>query len=108
MQRGEIWTVAGGPDYSGKPRPMVIIQDDQFSETNSVTLCGLTTSVTEALFGRPLIRPSASNGLRSPSRLMVNKIATVPRSKLGYKIGRLDDYDVLQLNIHLKAFLGLV
>jgi mRNA interferase MazF len=39
---------------------------------------------------------------------MVDKIATVPRSKLGYKIGRLDDYDVLQLNIHLKAFLGLV
>jgi len=87
---------------------MVIIQDDQFSETSSITLCGLTTSVMEASFARLLLEPSALNGLRSPSRLMVDKIATVPRSKLGYRIGHLDDYDVLRLNSHLKSFLGLV
>ncbi len=108
MKRGEIWTVAGGPDYSGKPRPMVIIQDDQFSETNSITLCGLTTPVIEASFARLLLEPSPLNGLPSPSRLMVDKIATVPRSKLGYTIGRLDDHDVMRLNSHLKSFLGLV
>jgi mRNA interferase MazF len=86
---------------------MVIIQDDRFSGTNSVTLCGLTTSVIEAPFERPLIEPSALNGLRSASHLMIDKITTVPRSKLGYKIGRLDNDDVLRLSSHLKAFLGL-
>lgn len=30
MKRGEIWTVAGGKDYGGKPRPVLIIQDDRF------------------------------------------------------------------------------
>jgi mRNA interferase MazF len=31
MKRGEIWSVAGGGDYTNKPRPVVIVQDDQFS-----------------------------------------------------------------------------
>jgi mRNA interferase MazF len=29
MRRGEIWTVAGGGDYTGKPRPALILQDDR-------------------------------------------------------------------------------
>jgi mRNA interferase MazF len=87
---------------------MVIIQSDQFSETNSITLCGLTTSETEAPFARLLIQPSVLNGLLSPSRLMVDKIATVQRSKLGYHIGRLDNDDLTSLNSYLKTFLGLV
>ena len=38
MRRGEIWTVAGGADYTGKARPAVIVQDDRF-DTDSITLC---------------------------------------------------------------------
>jgi mRNA interferase MazF len=87
---------------------MVIIQSDQFSETSSITLCGLTTSETDAPFARLLIEPSVLNGLSSSSRLMVDKIATVPKSKLGYQIGRLDEPDLTSLNAHLKTFLGLV
>jgi mRNA interferase MazF len=86
---------------------MIIIQDDQFSETNSVTLCGLTTSAADAPFARLLIQPSPLNGLRSPSHLMVDKIATVPRSKLGGRVGRLGHEDLTGLNLHLRAFLGL-
>jgi mRNA interferase MazF len=86
LKRGEIWTVAGGADYVGKPRPMIIIQNDQFSETSSITLCGLTTHETDAQFVRFLIQPSAANGLRSPSRVMVDKIASVPKGKLGYRV----------------------
>jgi mRNA-degrading endonuclease toxin of MazEF toxin-antitoxin module len=26
MRRGDIWTVAGGRDYAGKPRPVVIVR----------------------------------------------------------------------------------
>ena len=33
MRRGDIWTVAGGKDYAGKPRPVVIVQDDSFDAT---------------------------------------------------------------------------
>ena len=37
MKRAEVWTVAGGPDYAGKPRPAVILQDDAFAGTASNT-----------------------------------------------------------------------
>ena len=43
MRRGDIWTVAGGKDYAGKPRPAVIVQDDSFDATDSITVCAFTT-----------------------------------------------------------------
>ena len=61
MRRGEIWTVAGGPDYAGKPRPAVILQDDAFDATRSVALCPLTSSDTEVSI-RPLITPPQKTG----------------------------------------------
>jgi mRNA interferase MazF len=53
------------------------------------------------------IEPNANNGLHLASRLMVDKVTTVPKSKLGKRIGRLDDQDILRLNQALLAFLGL-
>jgi mRNA interferase MazF len=85
----------------------VIIQNDQFSETRSVTVCGFTTGETDAPFARLPIEPSPANGLRFASRLMVDKITTVSKSKLGHLIGRLDEADLSRLNRHLKIFLGL-
>ena len=81
MRRGEIWTVAGGSDYAGKPRPAVILQDDRF-DTDSVTVCPFTTDTTEALLFRVEIEPGAENGLSQACRLMVDKITTVRRSAL--------------------------
>jgi mRNA interferase MazF len=107
MKRGDIWTVAGGKDYAGKPRPMVIVQDDSFDATDSVTICAFTTDETEAPLFRLLMEPGERNGLRAASRLMVDKITTVPKSKLGAQLGRLDDEDILRLNQAIFVFLGL-
>jgi mRNA interferase MazF len=107
MKRGEIWTVAGAKDYAGKPRPAVIIQDDSFDATDSITLCAFTTDETEAPLFRLAVIPSPRNGLRSACRLMVDKISTVPKVKLGERIGRLDDDDILKLNQAALVFLGL-
>jgi mRNA interferase MazF len=38
----------------------------------------------------------------------VDKIASVPKTKLGTHIGRLDDEDILRLNRAVLVFLGLV
>jgi mRNA interferase MazF len=38
---------------------------------------------------------------------MVDKITTVPKSKVGARIGRLDDEDLLRLNRAVVVFLGL-
>lgn len=107
MRRGEIWTLAGGKDYAGKPRPVVVVQDDSFDATQSITVCAFTTDETDAPLFRLQVNPSASNGLRAVCRLMVDKITTVPKSKLGARVGRLADEDLLRLNQAMLVFLGL-
>ena len=107
MKRGEIWTVAGGKDYAGKPRPVVIIQDDRFDGTASVTVCAFTTDPTDAPLFRLPIEPTEQNGLRSPCRLMVDKITTVRESKVGSFVGRLDNENIVRLNRVIVVFLGL-
>ncbi len=107
MKRGEIWTVAGGKDYAGKPRPVVVLQDDRFDATDSITICAMTTDPTEAPLFRLPVEPNEQNGLRAPSRLMVDKITTVPKAKIGTRVGRLDDEDMLRLNRAVIVFLGL-
>jgi mRNA interferase MazF len=107
MKRGEVWTVSGGPDYAGKPRPSVIVQDDRFDTVDSIALCIFTTDATEAPLFRLPIEPTAGNGLKKVSRLMADKILTVPRTKLGQRIGRLGDEDMIRLNRAILVFLGL-
>jgi mRNA interferase MazF len=107
MKRGEIWTVAGGKDYAGKPRPAVILQDDRFDKTDSITICAFTTDPTDAPLFRLLVEPTESNGLRAPCRLMVDKITTVPKARAGTRIGRLADEDMVRLNRAVLVFLGI-
>lgn len=107
MKRGDIWTVAGGKDYTGKPRPVVIVQDDSFDATASITICAFTTDETEAPLFRLPVEPNERNGLRSACRLMVDKITTVPKSKVGNCVGRLGDEDMVRLNQAMMVFLGL-
>jgi len=107
VKRGEVWTVAGGPGYAGKPRPAVILQDDRFGTTNSVTICAFTTDPTDAPIFRLPFEPGETNGLRASCRLMVDKITTVPRARLGKRVGRLADEDVVRLNRAVVVFLGI-
>ncbi|MXX18129.1 MAG: type II toxin-antitoxin system PemK/MazF family toxin [Dehalococcoidia bacterium] len=106
MRRGELWTVAGGGDYTAKPRPVVILQDDSFDATESVTVCPLTTDPTEAPLFRIPIEPSERNGLDEPSLIMADKITTVRKSRLGEVLGSLSDEDTLRLNRAVLVFLG--
>jgi mRNA interferase MazF len=107
MKRGEIWTVAGGHGYTGKPRSAVIIQDDAFDATASIVVCALTTDPVAAPLFRLPIAPHRDNGLRVPCSLMVDKITSLPKSQLGQRIGRLDDKDLVRLNRAALVFLGL-
>jgi len=104
MKRGEIWTVAGGKDYAGKSRPAVVLQDDRFDKTDSITICAFTTDPTDAPLFRLLVAPTESNGLRAPCRLMVDKITTVPKARLGARVGRLADEDIVRLNRAVLVF----
>ena len=107
MRRGDIWAVAGGKDYAGRPRPVVIVQDDSFDATDSIAICAFTTDETDAPLFRLPVAPNERNGLRAACRLMMDKISTVPKTKVGARVGRLDDEDILRLNQAALVFLGL-
>ena len=107
MTRGEIWTVAGGGAYADKPRPAVILQSDRFATAQSITICPFTTDPSDAPLIRIAIEPSANNGLRESSRVMVDKIMTVARTKLGRRIGHLRDEEMLRVGRAVMVFLGL-
>ena len=99
--------MAGGSGYASKPRPAVIIQDDSFMARDSVTVCPITSDPTDLPVFRITLDPTPENGLRSTSRLMVDKLITVPRNRLGQRIGQLAADDLLRLNRSLLVFLGL-
>ena len=105
MSRGEIWTLAGGGDYTGKPRPVAILQDDLFDSLDSVTVCPLTGDDAMALFRVP-VEPSQSNSLGLRSRLMADKVTTVRKSPLGQRLGVLSDAHLSNLESAVLTFLG--
>ena len=88
-------------------RAAVILQDDRFDGTDSITVCAFTTDPTVAPLLRLPIRPSDRNGLRAPCSLMVDKVTTVPKTKMGRRIGVLADPDMAHLNSALLVFLGI-
>ena len=83
------------------------MQDDSFEGADSITICALTTDDTDAPLFRLRVEPNKRNGLRSVCSLMVDKITTVPKSRLGNPVGRLDDADIVRLNQAMMVFLGL-
>jgi mRNA interferase MazF len=107
VRRGELWTAAGGKHYAGKPRPVLIVQDDRFDATSSITVCPLTSDPTEIPLLRVPLDPNDRNGLDAPSSIMLDKVTTMPRSKLGERIGKVSDGDMLALSRGLVVFLGL-
>jgi mRNA interferase MazF len=107
VRRGDIVTVAAGSGYGAKPRPAVLVRSDDFAATASVTVCLLTNRDLAAPLLRLPLTPTQANGLTMPSWIMVDKILTVPRAKIGRRIGALSLGDLTGLNRALAVFLGL-
>jgi len=107
VRRGELWTAAGGKHYAGKPRPVLVVQDDRFNATDSITVCPLTSDPTEIPLLRIPLDVQSGTALTQPSIIMVDKLTTMPRSKLGEHIGKVSDTDLLALSRALVVFLGL-
>src|SRR5579875_204124 len=104
-ERGDICIAAAKGAYTGKPRPVVVVQDDRFDATASVTVCPFTSNPVDAPLTRIVIEPSSLNGLDKSSRIMVDKVTTMPRENVREQLGRLADADVVRLNRALIVFL---
>jgi mRNA interferase MazF len=103
VKRGDFVTIALSGDY-GKPRPALVVQDDAFEALNSVTVLRVTCDL--PLF-RIAIDPNPANGLRRRSQIMIDKVATVPRAKIGRRLGHIDGDAMAAVGQALVTFLGL-
>ena len=106
MKRGDLVTVAVSGDY-GKPRPALVVQADAFDRHPSVVVLPLTSEIHDAPLFRVTVTASDRSGLRMISQIMVDKATTVPRVKLGPRIGRVDAATLEAINQALRGFLGL-
>ncbi len=107
MKRGDLVVVAVQGDY-GKPRPVVIVQSDLFNETHSsVTLAPVTSTIVDAPLFRVTVEPSKVNGLQSISQVMVDKVTTVRRKRIGRRIGSLEEEALLRVNRSLALWFGM-
>jgi mRNA interferase MazF len=91
VKRGDVVLVALQGDY-GKPRPAVILQNDLITAeaSASVIVCPMTSAISGMKEFRVMVEPTPDNGLRSPSEVMVEKLAGVPRRRLRDVVGQLD------------------
>jgi mRNA interferase MazF len=105
--RGDLAIAAAPGDY-GKPRPVLVLQSDAFHETASLIVALITTDQrpSAALF-RKSILPSDQNGLREPSDVMIDKLVTLPRSKVGKIIGHLSSTEMAEVTAALALLLGI-
>lgn len=108
VNRGEIWTVAGGV-YATKPRPAVIVQDDLFGATSTVTVAPMSSTLLDATLMRIRIAGGDGrlSGLDYDSDVMIDKLTTVKRSDVRVRIGRLTAEQVVEVERAMMAFLGL-
>jgi mRNA interferase MazF len=106
VNRGDLWTVAGGV-YASKPRPALIIQDDRFDSTDSVTVLPLTTTAVDAPLLRLPVPATELSGLRQDSQIMVDKLTTVRRVNVQERVGRLTAVQLVEVERAMLAFLGL-
>ncbi len=106
MTRGDVVTVVAPGDY-GKPRPALVVQSDLFRDHSSITVCLMTSNLRDTPLFRFTVPPKSSNGLHKPSQVMVDKIVTVARARIGETIGRLDDSEMAEVTRLLALWLGL-
>lgn len=107
MKRGDIVLVTAPGDY-GKRRPAVVIQSDLFNDTHaSIVVCLISSALVDAPLFRLTVAPSADNGLKEPSQIMVDKMVALRRERLSEPLGRLDDEMMLRLGRSLALFIGL-
>lgn len=104
--RGDLVTIAMQGDF-GKPRPALVIQANQFNQHSSMTVLPITSTIVAAPLLRITLEPSQKNGLHKPSQVMIDKVLTVKRDKVGPAFGQVAADVMLEVERCLAVFLGI-
>lgn len=106
MRRGDFVTVAIQGDF-GKPRPALVVQANQFDGLATLTVLPVTSKIVDAPLLRVAVEPDERNRLARRSQVMIDKIVTVRRDKVGPAFGTASDELMLAVSRALLVFLGI-
>jgi len=108
MRRGEVVAIADrSGQFTGKPRPAVIVQSDFFEAVPTVTICPLTSVQAAAPLTRVPLEPTEALPLARRSWIMADKITTIRRDHVGHVIGQVPSEAMVRLDRSLAVFLGI-
>jgi len=107
VNRGDVVPCVA-PGAYGKPRPAVVVQSNLFNDTHhSVTVCPLTSDLRDAPLFRLDIAPSAGNGLKKRSQIMIDKVVSLPADRIHPAVGKLTDSQLAHVSAALRLWLAL-
>jgi mRNA interferase MazF len=109
VKRGDVVLMVV-PGELGRPRPGIIVQADELGDnTTTILTCPLSSDV-QAVPNprlRPIVEPTAANGLRARSQIMTDKILAQRRGRIRQVIGAIDLETSGRLDTALLLVLGL-
>jgi len=106
LTRGDIFTAATGHGFGRKPRPVLVLQADEYRDTGLLLTVGITGDLTASPTLRTRLQPTPGNGLRKVSDVMVDLILPVREDKFGRRIGTIDAADMTRVENALLIILG--
>ncbi len=112
MTRGEIWWVDLGLPVGSEPgfkRPVLVIQDDAFNQSNinTVIVVAITSNLNLAEAPGNLILSKKDSSLPKESVLNVSQMVTLDRSRFLRKAGKLKQARMTAVDEGLRLVLGL-
>jgi mRNA interferase MazF len=73
----------------------------------SITVVPLTSTIIDAPLFRITLDPSRQNGLSRASQIMVDKVLTLPREKIGKRVGHMGNTVMIRVGRALSVWLGM-
>lgn len=107
VKRGDVVIAVAAGDYS-KPRPVVVVQSDVYNPTHSsIVVCPITSHFVESPLFRLTVSPDPSNGLRTESQIMIDKLVALRAGRIRKRIGTLRPSELRDLDRALRVWLAL-
>jgi len=88
--------------------PAVGVQSDFFNATHaSITLCPITSQLVDTPLFRIPVERGNGTGLKAHSQIMIDKIMSVPRERIGKKTGKVPDAVLRLVDEALRLWLDV-
>lgn len=108
MKRGDVVIAAARGQFTGKPRPYVVVQGDwTLGLAATVTLCPITTDLFDIGRIRVPVSASPETGLEADSEVEIDRVTTLRRSSISQTVGNLPDSTMRRIDRSLKNWLDL-